>query len=69
MAYVFRNYTFPHGMESQYTGCHKHKLWEIARASAAAPTYFEEYKCGEFVHQDGGEFWLKFAKIWTLKIV
>lgn len=54
MAYVFRNYTFPQGMGSQYLGSHKHKLWEIARASAAAPSYFEEYKCGQYLHQDGG---------------
>ncbi|XP_077259285.1 calcium-independent phospholipase A2-gamma isoform X3 [Temnothorax americanus] len=54
MAYVFRNYTFPHGVESQYTGSHKYKLWEAVRASAAAPSYFEEYKYGDYLHQDGG---------------
>lgn len=53
-AYIFRNYTLPHRVESQYMGSHKHKLWEAARASAAAPSYFEEYKHGEFLHQDGG---------------
>lgn len=54
--YVFRNYAIPQGVESQYTGSYKHKIWEAIRASAAAPSYFEEFKCGDDLHQDGGEY-------------
>lgn len=52
--YVFRNYRHRHELKSRYLGGCGHKLWEALRASSAAPGYFEEFKLGKDIHQDGG---------------
>uniref|UniRef100_A0A1A8GAW8 Patatin-like phospholipase domain containing 8 n=1 Tax=Nothobranchius korthausae TaxID=1143690 RepID=A0A1A8GAW8_9TELE len=53
-AYVFRNYNQLPGVRSRYLGgCH-HQLWQAIRATSAAPGYFQEFRLGNDLHQDGG---------------
>lgn len=52
--FLFRNYDYSPRVVSMYRGSHQAELWEAARASAAAPGYFEEFKYGNDIHQDGG---------------
>ncbi|XP_013875195.1 calcium-independent phospholipase A2-gamma [Austrofundulus limnaeus] len=53
-AYVFRNYNLLPGVRSHYLGgCH-HQLWQAVRATSAAPGYFQEFRLGNDLHQDGG---------------
>lgn len=54
LPYVFSNYTHPHGSISKFPQSCKHRLWEALRASTAAPGFFEEFKLGHDIHQDGG---------------
>ncbi|XP_059142442.1 calcium-independent phospholipase A2-gamma-like [Physella acuta] len=52
--YLFRTYNLPPGATSQYPGgCH-YKIWEVIRASSAAPGYFEAFVRGNEIHEDGG---------------
>ncbi|XP_058450888.1 calcium-independent phospholipase A2-gamma-like isoform X2 [Malaya genurostris] len=53
-AHVFRNYTFPPNVHSVYSGSHTARLWEVVRASSAAPAYFSDFQLGGQLHQDGG---------------
>ncbi|XP_066149035.1 calcium-independent phospholipase A2-gamma-like isoform X2 [Euwallacea fornicatus] len=53
-AYTFRNYALPWRFQSEYEGTFNAQVWEAARASAAAPTFFEEFRINDLIHQDGG---------------
>lgn len=52
--FVFSNYTRPLGSVSQFPQSCKYRIWEALRASTAAPGFFEEFKLGKNIHQDGG---------------
>uniref|UniRef100_A0A8C4Q913 Patatin-like phospholipase domain containing 8 n=1 Tax=Eptatretus burgeri TaxID=7764 RepID=A0A8C4Q913_EPTBU len=53
-AYVFRSYGLAPGSPSHHPGGCENKLWQALRASSAAPGYFQEFRLGEHLHQDGG---------------
>ncbi|KAK7102866.1 calcium-independent phospholipase A2-gamma-like [Littorina saxatilis] len=52
--FVFRNYNLPPSTYSAYSGSCHNKLWEVIRASSAAPGYYEDFRLGDYVHSDGG---------------
>lgn len=49
--YVFRTYALPPDVRAKYLGGCRYHMWEAVRASAAAPTYFEEIRLGNYLHQ------------------
>lgn len=53
-AHVFRNYNLPPGVRSHYLGGCQYQLWQAIRATSAAPGYFQEFRLGNDLHQDGG---------------
>lgn len=53
--YVWRNYSIVSGaFDTHWPGTCRSQMWEAIYASSAAPGYFEEFKYGEDIHQDGG---------------
>lgn len=52
--FVFRNYNLPPESYSKYPGSCTNKIWEVIRASTAAPGYYEDFILDDFVHLDGG---------------
>jgi calcium-independent phospholipase A2-gamma len=49
--FIFRNYSYPMGVASQFPGSFNYRLWQAVRASSAAPGYYEEMKLDGYVHQ------------------
>ncbi|KAG6443427.1 hypothetical protein O3G_MSEX002842 [Manduca sexta] len=52
--FVFRSYECGFRVRSALPGSSAARVWHAVRASAAAPTYFHEFKLHGLVHQDGG---------------
>ncbi|KAL8567535.1 hypothetical protein ACOMHN_010126 [Nucella lapillus] len=52
--FVFRNYNLPPSTYSSYPGSCTQELWQVVRASTAAPGYYEDFPLGDYVHSDGG---------------
>ncbi|KAL4702443.1 hypothetical protein ACJJTC_017649 [Scirpophaga incertulas] len=52
--FLFRSYECPRRTRSAYPGTANAALWQAVRASAAAPTYFDEPLVARRMHQDGG---------------
>lgn len=50
-SHLFRTYNPPYGVQSKYPGSSKYKIWEVIRASSAAPGYFEPFQLDEDVHE------------------
>ena len=56
--YLFRTYTnlkkAPAELERNPGPAHDIPIWEVARATSAAPGYFKEVTIGELIYVDGG---------------
>ncbi|CAH2058302.1 unnamed protein product, partial [Iphiclides podalirius] len=52
--FVFRTYECGFRVRSAFAGTARARVWHAVRASAAAPTYFEEFRLRGALHQDGG---------------
>ncbi|XP_023935076.1 calcium-independent phospholipase A2-gamma [Bicyclus anynana] len=52
--FLFRTYECGFRVRSVFAGSSRAKLWHAVRASAAAPTYFTEFRLQGLLHQDGG---------------
>ncbi|XP_060807668.1 calcium-independent phospholipase A2-gamma [Amyelois transitella] len=52
--FVFRTYECGFRTRSAFPGTSRARVWHAVRASAAAPTYFNEFRLDGLLHQDGG---------------
>ncbi|CAH0714857.1 unnamed protein product, partial [Brenthis ino] len=52
--FLFRTYECGFRVRSVFAGSSRARLWHAVRASAAAPTYFTEFRLHGLLHQDGG---------------
>ncbi|CAG9135674.1 unnamed protein product [Plutella xylostella] len=52
--FLFRSYAVPFRVRSVFPGTQRARVWQAVRASAAAPTYFNEFRLDDLLHQDGG---------------
>ena len=48
--FVFRNYNLPPSTYSMYPGSCVNEVWQVIRASSAAPGYYEDFPLGDYVH-------------------
>ncbi|XP_049881276.1 calcium-independent phospholipase A2-gamma-like [Pectinophora gossypiella] len=52
--FLFRSYENGFRVRSVFPGTSRARVWHAVRASAAAPTYFNEFRLHGLLHQDGG---------------
>nr|KAG5708827.1 hypothetical protein BaRGS_031981 [Batillaria attramentaria] len=48
--FLFRNYNLPPESYSKYPGSCTNEIWEVIRASTAAPGYYEDFILNNYVH-------------------